>query len=487
MFNCLAIDIGAGSGRIMRCTISDAGKVDLTEIARFPNNSREVDGVLRWDIEALITDIKAGLAKGAAEQKPDAVAVDTWGVDYLLLDKEGNRLADPACYRDPRTVGLDAEFVERFGKERLQRLTGIQIMNINTLFQLYAESRANADYAARAEHFLFVPDYIAYRLSGVIANEFTIASTSQLLDCAKADWSDELLEAVRLPRRCVKPLTQPGTRIGTCDFSGVKGLEGVPCVMVGSHDTASGVATAPAVGEKNWAYIASGTWCLTGIESPKALATPRAAELNFTNEGGVAHTYRVLKNLTGFWILRGLKEDVAKELSYDRMMEEAVRARKFRCFYNPNHPLFFNPESMKDAVDEFMRKSGQVLPETPAEYIETFLESLALLFRRTIAEADSISGKKTEVIHLMGGGAQNPVLCQYTADATGCTVMAGPVEATAIGNAMLQAIAVGKLDSVASARRLIRSSFEPDVYTPRRDCAGQWEEAAVRFAEIMKI
>lgn len=487
MFNCLAIDIGAGSGRIMRCTISDAGKVDLTEIARFPNNSREVDGVLRWDIEALITDIKAGLANGAAEQKPDAVAVDTWGVDYLLLDKEGNRLADPACYRDPRTVGLDAEFVERFGKERLQRLTGIQIMNINTLFQLYAESRANADYAARAEHFLFVPDYIAYRLSGVIANEFTIASTSQLLDCAKADWSDELLEAVRLPRRCVKPLTQPGTRIGTCDFSGVKGLEGVPCVMVGSHDTASGVAAAPAVGEKNWAYIASGTWCLTGIESPKALATPRAAELNFTNEGGVAHTYRVLKNLTGFWILRGLKEDVAKELSYDQMMEEAVRARKFRCFYNPNHPLFFNPESMKDAVDEFMRKSGQVLPETPAEYIETFLESLALLFRRTIAEADSISGKKTEVIHLMGGGAQNPVLCQYTADATGCTVMAGPVEATAIGNAMLQAIAVGKLDSVASARRLIRSSFEPDVYTPRRDCAGQWEEAAVRFAEIMKI
>ena len=487
MFNCLAIDIGAGSGRIMRCTISDAGKVDLTEIARFPNNSREVDGVLRWDIEALITDIKAGLAKGAAEQKPDAVAVDTWGVDYLLLDKEGNRLADPACYRDPRTVGLDAEFVERFGKERLQRLTGIQIMNINTLFQLYAESRANADYAARAEHFLFVPDYIAYRLSGEIANEFTIASTSQLLDCAKADWSDELLEAVRLPRRCVKPLTQPGTRIGTCDFSGVKGLEGVPCVMVGSHDTASGVAAAPAVGEKNWAYIASGTWCLTGIESPKALATPRAAELNFTNEGGVAHTYRVLKNLTGFWILRGLKEDVAKELSYDRMMEEAVRARKFRCFYNPNHPLFFNPESMKDAVDEFMRKSGQVLPETPAEYIETFLESLALLFRRTIAEADSISGKKTEVIHLMGGGAQNPVLCQYTADATGCTVMAGPVEATAIGNAMLQAIAVGKLDSVASARRLIRSSFEPDVYTPRRDCAGQWEDAAVRFAEIMKI
>ena len=487
MFNCLAIDIGAGSGRIMRCTISDAGKVDLTEIARFPNNSREVDGVLRWDIEALITDIKAGLAKGAAEQKPDAVAVDTWGVDYLLLDKEGNRLADPACYRDPRTVGLDAEFVERFGKERLQRLTGIQIMNINTLFQLYAESRANADYAARAEHFLFVPDYIAYRLSGVIANEFTIASTSQLLDCAKADWSDELLEAVRLPRRCVKPLTQPGTRIGTCDFSGVKGLEGVPCVMVGSHDTASGVAAAPAVGEKNWAYIASGTWCLTGIESPKALATPRAAELNFTNEGGVAHTYRVLKNLTGFWILRGLKEDVAKELSYDRMMEEAVRARKFRCFYNPNHPLFFNPESMKAAVDEFMRKSGQVLPETPAEYIETFLESLALLFRRTIAEADSISGKKTEVIHLMGGGAQNPVLCQYTADATGCTVMAGPVEATAIGNAMLQAIAVGKLDSVASARRLIRSSLEPDVYTPRRDCAGQWEEAAVRFAEIMKI
>lgn len=485
MFNCLAIDIGAGSGRIMRCTVSDAGKVELTEISRFPNNSREVDGALRWDVGALVADIKAGLAKGAAEMKPDAVAVDTWGVDYLFLDKDGNRLADPVCYRDPRTVGLDKEFVEKFGKERLQRLTGIQIMNINTLFQLYAECKANPDYAAKAEHFVFVPDYIAYCLSGVIANEFTIASTSQLLDCAKADWSDELLEAVRLPRRCVKPLTQPGTKIGTCDFSGVKGLEGVPCVMVGSHDTASGVAAAPATGDENWAYVASGTWCLTGIESPKALATPLAAELNFTNEGGVAHTYRVLKNLTGFWILRGLKDDVAKDVSYDDVMKLAeTEARKFRCFYNPNHSLFFNPESMKASVDEFMKMSGQPLPETPAEYIETFLESLALLFRKTIEEADSVSGKKTEVIHLMGGGAQNSTLCQYTADATGCTVMAGPVEATAIGNAMLQAIAVGKIDSVQSARKLIRTSFAPEVYTPKNKAA--WDEAAVRFAEIMK-
>ncbi len=484
MFNCLAIDIGAGSGRIMRCTVSDAGKIDLTEISRFPNNSREVDGVIRWDIDALLADIKAGLAKGAAEMKPDAVAVDTWGVDYVLLDKNGKRLADPACYRDLRTVGLDAEFTEKFGKERLQRLTGIQIMNINTLFQLYAEYKANPDYAKDAENMLFVPDYIAYQLSGVIANEFTIASTSQLLDCAKADWSDELLEAVGLPRRCVKNLTQPGTKIGTCDFSGVKGLEGVPCVMIGSHDTASAVAAAPADGLKNWAYVASGTWCLTGIESPKALATPLAAELNFTNEGGVANTYRILKNLTGFWILRGLKEDVAKDISYNDMMADAEKARKFRCFYNPNHSLFFNPESMKGAVDEFMKMSGQVLPETPGEYIETFCESLALLFRKTIAEADAVSGKKTEVIHLLGGGAQNSTLCQYTADATGCTVMAGPIEATAIGNAMLQAIAVGKLDSLNAARALIRSSFEPEVYTPKS--SEGWNEAAVRFEEIMK-
>ena len=255
--------------------------------------------------------------------------------------------------------------------------------------------------------------------------------------------------------------------------------------MVGSHDTASGVAAAPAVGDRNWAYVASGTWCLTGIESPKALATPLAAELNFTNEGGVAHTYRVLKNLTGFWILRGLKDDVAKDVSYDDIMMKAeTEARKFRCFYNPNHELFFNPESMKASVDEFMKMSGQPLPETPAEYIETFLESLALLFRKTIEEADSVSGKKTEVIHLMGGGAQNSTLCQYTADATGCTVMAGPVEATAIGNAMLQAIAVGKIDSVQSARKLIRTSFAPEVYTPKNKAA--WDEAAVRFAEIMK-
>lgn len=483
MFNCLAIDIGAGSGRVMRCTVSDAGKIALEEISRFPNDSRMADGHLRWDIDALIRDIKAGLAKGAAEMKPDAVAVDTWGVDYVLLDKDCRRLADPVCYRDERTNGMAAEFNAKFGLERIQKLTGIQVMDINTVYQLYAARKENPDYAKNAEHFLFTPDYIAYQLSGVLANEFTIASTSQLLDCSTADWSGELLDAVGLPRRCVKPLTQPGTKIGTCDFSGVKGLEGVPCVMVGSHDTASGVAAAPAAGD-NWAYIASGTWCLTGIESKKALATPLSASLNFTNEGGVAHTWRVLKNLTGFWILRGLKDDVAKEISYDAMMQEAEKEVKFRSLYNPNHSLFFNPASMKASVDEFMKRTGQPLPATRGAYIESFLESLALLFRRTIREADSISGRHTEVIHLMGGGAQNPVLCQYTADAAGCVVMAGPVEATAIGNAMMQAVAVGKLASIEDARKLVRSSFEPQTFVPRRDQG--WDEAAARFDEIMK-
>lgn len=484
MFNCFAVDIGAGSGRVMRCSISDAGKIDLEEISRFPNESRMIDGHLRWDIEALIRDIKAGLAKGAAELKPDAVAVDTWGVDYVLLDKDCNRLADPVCYRDERTNGMADEFNAKFGLERIQKLTGIQVLDINTVYQLYAAQKENPDYAKNAEHFLFTPDYIAYRLSGVLANEFTIASTSQLLDCSKSDWSDELLNAVGLPRRCVKPLTQPGTKIGTCDFSGVKGLEGVPCVMVGSHDTASGVAAAPATGD-NWAYVASGTWCLTGIESKKALATPLAASLNFTNEGGVAHTWRVLKNLTGFWILRGLKADVASEISYDEMMEEARSAEKFRSLYNPNHSLFFNPDSMKASVDEFMRMTGQPIPSSRGAYIESFLESLALLFRRTIREADSISGKHTEVIHLMGGGAQNHLLCQYTADATGCTVMAGPVEATAIGNAMMQAVAVGRLASIEDARRLVRASFEPRTFTPENQKA--WDEAASRFDAVMKL
>lgn len=484
MFNCFAVDIGAGSGRVMRCSISDAGKIDLEEISRFPNESRMVDGHLRWDIEALIRDIKAGLAKGAAGLKPDAVAVDTWGVDYVLLDKDCNRLADPVCYRDERTNGMAKEFNAKFGLERIQKLTGIQVLDINTVYQLYAAQKENPDYAKNAEHFLFTPDYIAYRLSGVLANEFTIASTSQLLDCSKSDWSDELLNAVGLPRRCVKPLTQPGTKIGTCDFSGVKGLEGVPCVMVGSHDTASGVAAAPASGD-NWAYVASGTWCLTGIESKKALATPLAASLNFTNEGGVARTWRVLKNLTGFWILRGLKADVASDISYDEMMAEAKNAEKFLSLYNPNHSLFFNPDSMKASVDEFMRMTGQPIPSSRGAYIESFLESLALLFRRTIREADEISGKHTEVIHLMGGGAQNPLLCQYTADATGCTVMAGPVEATAIGNAMMQAVAVGRLASIEDARRLVRASFEPRTFTPENKSA--WDKAASRFDEIMKL
>lgn len=484
MFNCLAIDIGAGSGRIMRCTISDAGKVGLDEIARFPNENRESNGRLRWNVEKLIADIKAGLAKAAAEMKPDAVAVDTWGVDYVFLDKNGKKLDDPVCYRDTKMVGMANDFNSGFGRERIQKITGIQVMDINTVYQLHVQCRENPDYAEKAEHLLFVPDYIAYAMTGKIANEFTIASTSQLLDCAACDWSDDILNAVRLPRRCVKPLTQPGTVIGTCDHSGVKGLEGVPFVMVGSHDTASGVAATPAIGE-NWAYVASGTWCLTGIESGKALATPAAAALNFTNEGGVAHTWRVLKNLTGFWILRGLKEELGKDIPYNDLMLEAEKVPKFRSLYNPNHQLFFNPKSMKDSVDEFMKMTGQPIPDGRAAYMEAFLESLALLFRKTVREADSLSGKHTEVIHLMGGGALNSTLCQYAADASGCKVMAGPVEATAIGNAMMQAIAVGRLASLADARALIRKSFAPAEYLPSGEKG--WDEAAKRFDELMKV
>ncbi len=477
MFNCLAIDVGAGSGRIMRCTISDSGKIGLKEIARFPNESRMSGGHLRWNIEKLISDILAGLRKAASEQKPDAVAVDTWGVDYVLLDKENRLMADPVCYRDPRTAGLSDEFTAAFGREKLQLLTGIQIMDINTLFQLYAEKKADPKYAAKAEHLLFTPDYIAFRLCGKLANEFTIASTSQMLDCSKETWSPELLELAGLPKRCVKPLTRPGTVLGDAGYSGIPELAGVPFVMVGSHDTASAVAASPASGS-DWAYISSGTWCLTGIESKKALATKRAAELNFTNEGGVYHTWRVLKNLTGFWILRGIKEAVAKNISYDEMMRLARAAKPFQSIFNPNDPSFFNPPSMKDAIDACLKKTGQPVPDSVGAYTRSFLESLSLLFRKTLDEADSISGGHSRTVHLLGGGAQNPTLCQFTADASGRTVVAGPVEATAIGNSMLQAIAVGKLKSLDEARALIRSSFRPQVFEP--DSKLDWESVSLK-------
>ena len=481
MFQSLAIDIGAGSGRIMRCTIDDNKKITLEEIARFPNESRDKNGFLRWNITQLISDIKAGLAKAAAEQKPDAIAVDTWGVDYVMLDENDQLIDDPVCYRDPRTNGLSDEFTAKFGREKLQLLTGTQIMDINTLFQLYSEYKANPDYAAKCKTLLFTPDYITYCLTGKKANEFTIASTSQILDCAKEDWSDELLKEVNFPRSCVLPLTRPGTIVGTADFSGVAGLEGVPVVMVGSHDTASAVASSPAVGNE-WAYISSGTWCLVGIESKKALASKEAAALNFTNEGGVAGTWRVLKNLTGFWILRGIKSAVAADISYDELMEQARKAEPFRSLFNPNDPSFFNPESMKDAIDEFLKKTGQPVPETAGAYTRAFLESLALLFRKTIQEADSLSGRKTKTIHLLGGGAQNPTLCQFAADATGCEVLAGPVEATAIGNSMLQAVAVGKINSLEEARALVKESFQPERFCP--NTTEEWNNAFERFLKF---
>lgn len=481
MFQCLAVDIGAGSGRIMRCVIDDNKKITLDEIARFGNESREKNGFLRWNVSQLVSDIKAGLAKAATLGKPDAIAVDTWGVDYVMLDKNDQLIDDPVCYRDPRTNGLAAEFTEKFRREKLQLLTGTQIMDINTLFQLYSEFKANPDYAKKCGTLLFTPDYITYCLTGKKANEFTIASTSQMLDCAKEDWSDELLKEVGLPRECVMPLTKPGTVVGTADFSGVPGLEGVPVVMVGSHDTASAVASSPAVGNE-WAYVSSGTWCLVGIESKKALASKESAALNFTNEGGVAGTWRVLKNLTGFWILRGIKAAVASDISYDELMAEARKAKPFQSLFNPNDAAFFNPESMKDAIDEYMKKTGQPIPESAGAYTRAFLESLVLLFRKTIQEADSLSGKKTKTIHLLGGGAQNPTLCQFAADATGCEVLAGPVEATAIGNSMLQAVAVGKLASLEEARALVRESFQPAQFLP--NTTAEWTKAYEKFLTL---
>ena len=484
--NFLAFDLGASSGRAILGTITD-NKLSLKEIHRFENQMVEINGSFYWNIFSLFGELKSGLKKCIHDfgVQPESVGVDTWGVDIALLDRNGMIVGLPYAYRDPRTDTAMEEVFKIVPRKALYQMTGIQFMQFNTLFQLHAYKRDRSPQLEIATDILFMPDALCYLFSGVKKNEFSIASTSQFLKPGKPEYEQRLFDAINFDSSLMQQLVLPGTILGNlkAEIQKETGSAAIPVVAVAAHDTASAIASVPAEG-RNWAYISSGTWSLMGIESDHPLISEEIQKLNFTNEGGVEGTTRFLKNIMGLWLLQECRRIWAteKEYSWPEMVEMSLKAHPFKCLIDPDAREFLNPGNMPKAIAAFCIKTGQSVPETHGEVIRTIFESLALKYRSTLDSIRLVSPVKIEKIHIIGGGANNELLCQYAANATNLPVFAGPTEATAIGNIMMQAKALGVVSSLGEIRRMVLDSFETKIFTPQN--ADQWDFQYLRFKAI---
>jgi rhamnulokinase len=483
----LAFDLGAESGRAVLGRL-EGGRLSVRELRRFPNTPARISGHIHWDIFALFEEIKKAMKDCAAEipAGPASLGVDTWGVDFGLLARDGSILGLPFCYRDPRTQGAMEDYLKLVPREALYEATGIQFMPFNTLFQIYAMVRDRSPLLDAASDLLFMPDLFNYLLSGRKASEFTMATTSQIFDPRTRSWNPGLFQAMGISKRILQNVLDPGTVLGPLlpEIAKETGFGGLPVVATASHDTGAAVAAVPARG-KNWAYISSGTWSLVGVEEKAPIITREALERNFTNEGGVAGTIRFLKNVTGLWLVQQCRKswEGAGALSYEDLARLAGEAPPFRALIDPDDPGFLNPPDMPEAIRAYCRKTGQEPPASEASFIRSILESLALKYRLVIDQLEQTVGHPVERIHVIGGGSQNRLLCQFTADATGRPVSAGPAEATAVGNILVQAMALKLVGSHEEMRTIIRDSFVPRDYDPRQDKA--WAEAFDRFRTVL--
>jgi rhamnulokinase len=468
--NYLAIDLGAESVRTMLGTLADE-KLTLTETHRFPNGPVRLPDGMHWDVLRQWTEIKAGIVatvKSGAELS--SLGVDTWAVDFALLDKYGALLGNPFHYRDARTDGMLDEAFRRMPKRELFTHTGIQFMQLNTLYQLLAMVCAKSPILDIAQTFVTVPDLLNYWLCGEITNEFTNATTTQCLDPIKRDWSGPVLEAMGIPTHLFGPVTAPGTPIGTLlpDVAEETGAKNVKVVLPACHDTGSAVVAVPAQNQ-DFAWISSGTWSIMGAEVKEPALGEKALAYNFTNEGGVFDTWRLSKNIMGLWIVQECRREWGRQgqdHSYDEMTQLAAESDAFLAVINPDDDSFFHPGDMPERIRGYCQKTGQSIPQTKGEVLRVALESLALKYRWVLERTEELSSKKLDPIHIIGGGTKNRLLNQFTADAIGSTVVTGPVEATAIGNVLMQAIGLGHLSSLAEARAVVRNSFEVEEYHP---------------------
>lgn len=479
----VAVDIGASSGRLVRGTLQD-GRLALQEIHRFENGFSERDGHCYWDIDHLYREILRGLqqAKKLGIERC-TLGIDTWAVDYALLDEKGERIGEVYAYRDSRTLEAVPQVHAAYPFARIYEITGIQQLTFNTLYQLYAHDPKEL---AAAKEVLLVPDYLYYLLSGRKMNELTNASTTALLNLQTRDYDPDLLGLLGLSRSKFPALTEPGTRLGSIRPELVRefGLPECELIVAATHDTASAVLGVPASGA-SWAYLSSGTWSLIGVERQTPLATPEAMERNYTNEWGGYGTYRFLKNIMGMWLIQEVRKDYGKQHSYAELVELAEAVPPFRSLMNCNDDRFLNPVQMTEEIRRFCVETGQPVPDTPGAVARCIFDSLALSYDVYLQELERLTGQKPETLHIVGGGANNGLLCQWTADVAGIPVEAGPTESTALGNLLVQMISSGAIRDIGEGREMIRRSFSIRTYVPRGTNADQIAEARRRFADLL--
>jgi len=473
---CVAIDLGAGSGRLIEGVVKD-GKLALTEVGRFqsPMVKDEATGYVTWDTDQIIARVDEGLAACAAKGPVTSVGADSWGVDYVLLDADEKKVGKAVCYRDDRTTGVMERVRREITDAEIYRRTGIQFMPFNTLYQLAASVEQEPEWMARAEHMLMIPDYVHFRLSGVISNEYTNATTTQMLGLDGL-WDGVLQERIGLTKSLMKKPVDAATILGEVKLS-----SGVAKVIApATHDTGSAVAGTPfeALDE---AFISSGTWSLMGYESRIAVATPESLRMNVTNEGGVERRFRILKNIMGLWPLQRVTQEQPVS-SIPELVKAAEKEEAWRSVVNLDDMCFMNPDSMTETLESYCRKTGQPVPETIAQLARCIFDSLALLYRRTKDELESLRGSKLARIRIIGGGCQNQLLDQLCADACQLPVSAGPIEASALGNLAAQLIALGEVADLDAARALIRASFPVVEYQPQ---ASVPEKVWQRFEKLL--
>jgi rhamnulokinase len=486
--NYLAIDLGAESGRTIVGSLDD-GHISLTETHRFANGPVRLPDGLHWDVLRLWSEIKTGIEISSAkfEKKIGGIGLDTWGVDFALLDQHGALLSNPFHYRDARTDGMLEQAFKRMARAEIFSNTGIQFMQINTLYQLLAMSVQNSPLLDAARSFVTIPDLFNYWLSGEITNEFTNATTTQCLDPRTRKWATCVLDAMEIPTHLFKPVTESGTKIGTLlpHIAEETGAGAIPVVVPACHDTGSAVVAIPAQNQ-DFAWISSGTWSIMGAEVREPRLTQKALEYNFTNEGGVFGTWRLSKNIMGLWLVQECKHTWAHQgddLSYDEITRLASEARPFLAVIDPDDTRFLHPGDMPERIQKYCVDSAQPVPQTKGEIIRVALESIALKYRRVLERLEELADKRFAPIHIIGGGTKNRLLNQFTANATNRMVVTGPVEATAIGNVLMQAIGLGDLSSLTDARAVVRASFEVEEYHPASNDG--WDEAYSRLLKLL--
>ncbi len=486
----LAFDLGAESGRAILGRF-DGGRLGLEVVHRFPNQPVTVGSTTYWDVLRLFHEMKEGLAKCLQSHGPNitSLAVDTWGVDFGLLGPNDELLGNPIHYRDPHTEGMIEQAFQIVPRKELFKQTGNQFLRFNTLFQLLALKERQSPILNMAKTLLLTPNLLDFFFTGRKVTEFSIASTTQMVDPWRRDWAYGLLEEFTIDAAMLTEIVEPGTVIGPVLSSITQelGFEGVdiPVIAPASHDTASAVAAVPAA-EDDYVYISSGTWSLMGVEAKEPIINEKSLAHNFTNEGGVCGTYRFLKNIMGLWLVQQCRRSFERDGSsydYDQLTDMAREAKPLRVFIDPDAEEFLNPVDMPMAIRDFCRRTNQEVPDSEAALIRCALESLALKYRWTVERLEEITGRPARVVHMVGGGTQNQLLCQLTADATGLPVVAGPVEATAVGNILMQAMALGKISSLREARQMVRDSFPVKVYEP--GSKEPWDEVYGGFCELV--